>query len=151
MPFDQHASLTCRAVGTKCLSVWGYDGVFSCTTLTCISRQTRVAPVRVAVFRAGSCRSVSSLVTSTILVVNHTGAQCSKRSIPWWSILRHNVSLTRSPVRLIILSREMLQPSEPSYHTTQSNKPHLPPAVYIYSGRTSSSVIHTEARLGERT
>jgi hypothetical protein len=41
--------------------------------------------------------------------------------------------------------------SGPSHHTTQSNKSPIPPAVYIYSGRASSSVIHTETRFRKWT
>jgi hypothetical protein len=40
IPRDQHAPLTCRAVGTICLSLGGYDGEFACAAPTCISRQT---------------------------------------------------------------------------------------------------------------
>jgi hypothetical protein len=58
--------------------------------------------------------------------------------------------LERSPVRLLITSRDIQQPSGPSHHTTKSNKPHIPPAVYIYSGRTSSSALRTETRLSKR-
>jgi hypothetical protein len=32
MPRDQHASLTCRAEGTVCLSLGRYDGVFACAS-----------------------------------------------------------------------------------------------------------------------
>ncbi len=35
--------------------------------------------------------------------------------------------------------------------TTQSNKPPLLPAVYVYSRRASSEAIHTETRLCKRT
>ena len=42
------------------------------------------------------------------------------------------------------------QPRGPPPHTTQSNKPPILPAVYRYSRRTSSSVMHTETRLGKR-
>ena len=86
----------------------------------------------------------------TILVVNHAGAQFNKRPIPRWSILRRSVSLARSPASLLITSRGIQQPSGPSHAATQSNKPPTPPAVYIYSGRASSSVIQTETSLGKR-
>ena len=91
--------------------------------------------------------SKSSLAACTILVVNHAGAQSNKQPLPRWSILRRNVSLTRSPVRLLIPSRGIQQPSGPSHAATQSNKPPILPAVYIYY---TSSVIHTETRLGKR-
>ena len=74
----------------------------------------------------------------TILVLNHTGR------------IRNNVSLARSPVSLLITSRDIQHPSGPSKDTTQSKKPPIPPVVYVYFGRASSSVIHTETRLGER-
>ena len=60
-----------------------------------------------------------------------------------WSILRRNVSLARSPIRLLITSRGIQQPSGSSLHTTQSHKPpifplstyilveHLPPPHYV--------------------
>ncbi len=60
------------------------------------------------------------------------------------------MSLPWSPVRLLITSRDIHQPSGPSNHSTQSNKPPILPAVYIYSGRASSSVVHTETRSGKR-
>jgi hypothetical protein len=53
------------------------------------------------------------------------------------------VSLARSPASLLATSRGMQQPSGPSHDTTQSNKPSILSAVYIYSGRASSSAIHT--------
>jgi hypothetical protein len=40
--------------------------------------------------------------------------------------------------------------SRRSHHTTQSNKPPILAAGYIYSRRASSSVIHTETRSGKR-
>ena len=84
-----------------------------------------------------------------ILVVNHAGASSNKRPIPRWSILRHSVSLVQSPARLRITSRGIQQPSRPSHDTTQSNKPPIPPAVYIHIfGRASSSENRTETRLG---
>ncbi len=66
------------------------------------------------------------------------------------SILRRNVSLARCPIRLPITSRGIQQPSGPSNHTTQLHKPPIPPAVYIYSGRASSSALRTETRFGKR-
>jgi hypothetical protein len=47
-------------------------------------------------------------------------------------------------------SRGIQQPSGPLHHTTQSHKPPILPAVYIYSGRASSSALRTETRLGKR-
>ena len=141
MPCDQHASLTCRAVGTICRSIVRHDGVFACQTPTYISRQTRAA----------SCSGTSSLVACTILVANHAGASSNKRPIPRWSILRRSVSLARSPASLLITSRGIQQPSGPTHHTTQSHRPPILPAVYIYSGRASSSAsLRTETRLGKR-
>jgi hypothetical protein len=140
MPRDQHASLTCRAVGTICRSIVRHDGVFACKTPTYISRQTRT----------GSCSGTSSLVACTILVANHAEAQSNKRPIPRWSILRRSASLARSRASLLITSRGIQQPSGPSHHTTQSNKPSIPPVVYIYSGLPSSSENSTEIRLGTR-
>ena len=102
MPRDQHASLTCRAEGTICLSLGLYDGVFACAAPTCISRQTRAA----------------------------------------WS---SGVSLSA-----LCCKAACLYAPSPSHHTTQSNKPPIPPAVYIYSGRASSSENRTETRLGKR-
>ena len=78
------------------------------------------------------------------------GAQSDQRTTPRLSILRRSVSLTRSPASLLVTSRGIQQPSGPSHDTTQSHKPHILPTVYIYSGRVSSSKIHTETRLGKR-
>ncbi len=86
----------------------------------------------------------------TILLVNHAGAQSIKWPIPSWSTLRRNVSLARSLVRLLITSRGIQQPTGPSHAATQFNKPPIPPAVYTYSGRASSSVIQTETRFRKR-
>ncbi len=83
-------------------------------------------------------------------MVNDAGAQSNKRPISPWSILRRNVSLARSPASLCITSRGIQQPRGPSHAATQSNKPPIPPAVYMYSGRASSSVIQTETSLGKR-
>jgi hypothetical protein len=65
-------------------------------------------------------------------------------------MLRRSVSLARSPRSLLITSRGIQQHSGPSHATTQSNNPPIPPAVYTYSGRASSSEIHTETTLGKR-
>ena len=54
------------------------------------------------------------------------------------------------PASLLITSRGIHQPSRPSYHTTQSNKPPILAAVYIYSRRASSSVIRRETRLDKQ-
>ncbi len=56
----------------------------------------------------------------------------------------------QSPGSPLITSRDTQQPSGPSHHTTESNKSPILPAVYRYSRRTSSSVMHTETRLGKR-
>ena len=140
MPRDKHASLTCRAAGTICLSQGRHDGVFACATPTCISRQTRT----------GSCSGTSSLVACTILVANHTGRNLIRRLFLGGVFSTVMCPSTWFPVRLFITSRGIQQPSRPSHAATQSHKPPIPPAVYIYSGRASSSVIHTETRLRKR-
>jgi hypothetical protein len=55
--------------------------------------------------------------------------------------------LARSPASLLITSSGIQQPSRPSHDTTQSNKPPIHAAVYIYSRRAASSAIHRETRL----
>jgi hypothetical protein len=75
------------------------------------------------------------------------GSYCNKRPILRVEYPPANVSLARSPASLLITSWGIHQPSGPSHDTTQSNKP---PAVYIYSGRASSSALGTETRLGKR-
>ncbi len=65
-------------------------------------------------------------------------------------MLRRKVSLARSPASLLITSSGIQQPSRPSHHTTQSNKPPLLAAVCIYSRRAASSAIRTETTLGKR-
>jgi hypothetical protein len=58
--------------------------------------------------------------------------------------------LARSPASLLITSSGIQQPSRPSHHTAQSNKPPILATVYIYSRRACSSAIRTETRLGSR-
>ena len=77
-------------------------------------------------------------------------ASSNKRPIRRWSMLCRNVWLARCPGRLLLSSRGIQQPTRPSHHTTQSNKPPTLAAVYIYSRRGASSGIRTETRLGKR-
>ena len=127
MSRDQHASLTCRAVVTPSPS-GRYDQVFACATPTYISRQTRT----------GSCSGTSSLVVCTILVANHAGHNLIRDLFLGGVSSTVMCPSTWSPVRLLITSRDIQQPSRPSHHTTQSDKSPIPPAVSIYSGRASS-------------
>ena len=53
-----------------------------------------------------------------------------KRPIPRWSILRRSVSHTRSPVSLLITSRDIQQPSGSSPHNLTSPL-YLPLSTYI--------------------
>ena len=101
--------------------------------------------------RRASLHSHAPLCTSSVTLTPRARRPSSnKRPVPPWSILRRNVSLARSPASLLITSRGIQQPSRPSHHTTQSNKPPRLPAVYTYSRRAASSPIRTETRLDER-
>ncbi len=101
--------------------------------------------------RHASLHSHAALCTSAVTLTPRSRRPSSnKRPIPPWSMLQRNVSLARSPASLLITSWGIQQPSRPSHDTTQSNRPPIPAAVYIYSRRAASSAIRTETRLGSR-
>jgi hypothetical protein len=86
--------------------------------------------------RHASLHSHAALCTSAFTLKPRSRRPSSnKRPIPPWSMLRRNVSLARSPASLLITFSGIQQPSCPSHHTTQSNKPPRLAAVYIYSRR----------------
>jgi hypothetical protein len=121
----------------------------SCTTR--ISRGSARAVTGSWQHRHASLHSHAALCTSTVTLTPRSRRPSSnKRPIPPWSILRRNVSLARCPGRLLMSPSGIQQPSRPSHHTTQSHKPPVLTAVYIYSRRASSSVIRTETRLCKR-
>jgi hypothetical protein len=102
--------------------------------------------------RHASLHSHAALCTSAVTLTPRSRRPSSnQRPIPSWSsMLRRNVSLAQSPASLLITSWGIQQPSRPSHHTTQSNRPPILAAVYIYSRRAASCAICKETRLGSR-
>jgi hypothetical protein len=94
--------------------------------------------------RHASLHSHAPLCTSAVtLTCRPRRASSNERPIRRWSMLRRNVWLARCPVRLLITSRGIQQPSRPSHHTTQSKNHPILAALYICSGRACSSTIRT--------
>ncbi len=132
-----------RLFRSVCICWW------SCTTR--ISRGSARAVAGSWQQRHASLHSHAALCTSAVTLTPRSRSPSSnKRPIPPWSIHRRNVSLVRCPGRLLMTSRVIQQPTRPSHHTTQSHKPPVLTAVYIYSRRASTSVIRTETRLCKR-
>ena len=101
--------------------------------------------------RHASLHAHAGLCTSAITLTPRSRRPSSnKRPIRRWSMLRRNVWLARCPGRLLMTSSGIHQPTRPSHHTTQSNKPPILAAVYMYSRRAASPAIRTETRSGKR-
>ena len=100
--------------------------------------------------RHASLHSHAPLCTSAVtLTPRSRRASSNKRPIRRWSMLRRNVPLARCPGRLLMTSRGIQQTTRPSHHTTQSSKPPILAAVYMYSRRAASPAIRTETRSGK--
>jgi hypothetical protein len=101
--------------------------------------------------RHASLHVQAPLCTSVVTLTPRSRRSSSNERPIWrWSMLRRNVSLARSPASLFITSSGLQQPTRPSHHTTQSNKPPILAAVYIYSRRAASPAIRTETRSAKR-
>ncbi len=121
----------------------------SCTTRLCRGRARALAGSWQQ--RHASLHAHAALCTSAVTLTRRSRrASSNKRPIRRWSMLRRTVSLARCPGRLLMTSRGIQQPTRPSHHTTQSNKPPIPADVYIYSRRASFPAIRTETRSAKR-
>jgi hypothetical protein len=141
MPRRQHPTLTCSTVDTSGLTGRSrYIRVLACATPTCISRQTRAAWFSGAALAALCCRRHARAPSLWSITRGHNLIS---------GLFRRGVSSQCVPRAVPRTSRGIQQTSGPSHATKQFNKPPIPPAVYIYSGRASSSVIRTETRLGK--